>query len=441
MKKQKKKKNKFKKHLPEIIYGTCCVAVFSTMAFSIWHFLIKPDAQQVNINAPETPTTKIYAEVTATVPTETIQTIQTSETQFTTTAETSATTEVTTMTTQETTETTVPKKTTAEKILADMSIEEKVGQMFLIRTPRGYEDFTEYKAGGYIMFAVDFDGRTPTDIQNLLSDFQQNSEVPMIIAVDEEGGYVNRVSKFPQFRDTPFSSPQKLFAQGGFEAIKNDATEKAQLLKSLGINVNLAPVCDVSVNENDYIHGRSLGQDAEQTAIFAETVVKEMNNQGMGSVLKHFPGYGNNSDTHTGIVYDSRPYSTFLESDFVPFKAGIKAGCGCVMVSHNIVSCIDEKYPASLSSKVHQTLRKELNFDGVVMTDDLCMEAITQYTDGRNTAVLAIEAGNDMLISTDFVQQIPAVIDAVNSGEISEDRIDRSVLRILNWKISLGIIK
>ena len=213
------------------------------------------------------------------------------------------------------------------------------------------------------------------------------------------------------------------------------------MLKSLGINVNLAPVCDVSVNENDYIHGRSFGQDAEQTAIFAETVVKEMNNQGMGSVLKHFPGYGNNSDTHTGIVYDSRPYSTFLESDFVPFKAGIKAGCGCVMVSHNIVSCIDEKYPASLSSKVHQTLRKELNFDGVVMTDDLCMEAITQYTDGRNTAVLAIEAGNDMLISTDFVQQIPAVIDAVNSGEISEDRIDRSVLRILNWKISLGIIK
>ena len=302
---------------------------------------------------------------------------------------------------------------------------------------------------------MDFDGRTPTDIQNLLSDFQQNSEVPMIIAVDEEGGYVNRVSKFPQFRDTPFSSPQKLFAQGGFEAIKNDATEKAQLLKSLGINVNLAPVCDVSVNENDYIHGRSLEEEYKNLSsdlgmnekitflgeVKREDVVKEMNNQGMGSVLKHFPGYGNNSDTHTGIVYDSRPYSTFLESDFVPFKAGIKAGCGCVMVSHNIVSCIDEKYPASLSSKVHQTLRKELNFDGVVMTDDLCMEAITQYTDGRNTAVLAIEAGNDMLISTDFVQQIPAVIDAVNSGEISEDRIDQSVLRILNWKISLGIIK
>ncbi|MFR2848362.1 MAG: glycoside hydrolase family 3 N-terminal domain-containing protein [Hungatella hathewayi] len=136
---------------------------------------------------------------------------------------------------------------------------------------------------------------------------------------------MNRVSRYPAFRAEKFESPQKLYQNGGFEAVKNDTIEKSQLLKSLGINVNFAPVCDVSVNPEDFIYDRSFGKAAGETAQYVETVVGAMKEQGMGSVLKHFPGYGNNVDTHTGIAYDNRPYETFLTSDF-PSRRELTAG-------------------------------------------------------------------------------------------------------------------
>jgi beta-N-acetylhexosaminidase len=158
-------------------------------------------------------------------------------------------------------------------------------------------------------------------------------------------------------------------------------------------------------------------------------------------VLKYFPGYGNNVDTHTGIATDNRSYDTFVKSDFLPFEAGIEAGAGSILVSHNIVTSMDKDYPASLSAKVHEILRKDLSFNGVIMTDDLSMEAITKYTGNQKAAVLAVTAGNDLLIATDFDVQIPAVIAAVKDGTISEDQIDEAVLHVLIWKLTLGIIK
>lgn len=162
--------------------------------------------------------------------------------------------------------------------------------------------------------------------------------------------------------------------------------------------------------------------------------------EGMGSVLKHFPGYGNSADSHAGMVYDDRPYETFRTSDLLPFQAGIESGASMVLVSHNVVRCMDEKFPASLSPAVHRVLREELGYSGVIVTDDLFMEGARDFAPDSQTAVLAVQAGNDLLCCRDFEVQIPAVLDAVRAGEISESRIDESVLRILELKIDLGMI-
>ena len=304
----------------------------------------------------------------------------------------------------------------------------------------GMTKVTQYHLGGYILFARDFTGKTKEEVTASIQSYQNAAKVPLLIGVDEEGGTVNRVSKNANLRETPFASPQELYAQGGWDLIRSDTQEKCQLLQSLGINLNFAPVCDVSQDPQDFIYVRSFGQDAEQTAVYVQTVVGVMSEEHMGSVLKHFPGYGNNSDTHTGVAYDERPYETFVNSDFLPFQAGIDAGADMVLVSHNVVSCMDDQEPASISLPVHNILRNELGFDGVIITDDLVMEGVRQFAGDAEIAVRAAQAGNDMLCCTDFEVQVPAVIKAVETGEITEERLNESVLRILKMKIKLGII-
>ena len=330
----------------------------------------------------------------------------------------------------------------AQKILDDMTLEEKVGQMFIARCPEegAAQKAADYHLGGYILFGRDFEGKTRAEIVKNIQSYQDAADIPMFIGVDEEGGTVNRISTNPNLRAVPFWSPQDLYAEGGFDLIRSDTQEKCELLHSLGINLNFAPVCDVSQNPADFIYDRSFGKDAQQTAVYVQTVVETMRQEGMGSVLKHFPGYGNNADTHTGIAYDNRPYETFQSSDFLPFQAGIDSGANMVLVSHNVVNCMDSQSPASLSPKVHQILREELGFSGVIITDDLFMDGVRDYASDDQVAVLAVQAGNDLLCCMDFENQIPAVLEAVNSGEIPESRIDESVLRILELKIELGII-
>ena len=211
-------------------------------------------------------------------------------------------------------------------------------------------------------------------------------------------------------------------------------------LKALGINVNFAPVCDVSTDENDFIHARSFGKDAQATADYVSRVVPEYEAAGVACVLKHFPGYGNNVDTHTGIAVDERSYETFETSDFLPFSAGIAAGAPFVLVSHNIVNCMDDTLPASLSPKVHEILRGTLGFDGLIVTDDLAMDAVRSYAQDGSVAVLALQAGNDMIVTTDYQTQISQVIAAVQAGEIDEREIDAHVYRVLYEKQALGLI-
>ncbi|MCU6760966.1 beta-hexosaminidase [uncultured Roseburia sp.] len=330
----------------------------------------------------------------------------------------------------------------ARALLDEMSLEEKVGQMFFVRCPKenAAKMVTDYHIGGYLLFGQDFEENTPKEARENIQSYQEASEIPLLIGVDEEGGTVNRISRYPQFRKIPFLSPMELYEQGGLNAIEQDAQEKCEFLQELGINVNFAPVCDVSENPDDFIYQRTLGQGAEETAEYVKAVTAVMKDKKMASVLKHFPGYGNNTDTHTGIAYDKRPLKEFETSDFLPFQGGIDAGADLVLVSHNIVECMDETYPASLSEKVHRILREELGFTGVIITDDLVMDGVKEFAGQEQAAVLAVKAGNDLLCCTDFEVQIPAVLEAVKSGEISRQQIDESVLRVLRLKINLGLL-
>ena len=332
-----------------------------------------------------------------------------------------------------------------EKFLDSMTLAEKVGQLFFVRCPaeNAAEDVSTYHLGGYILFGRDTKDKTANELIQAIQSYQDAAAVPLLIGVDEEGGTVVRVSSNPHLRSEKFASPQRLYSLGGMERVVADAREKDVLLDALGFNVNLAPVADVSSNPNDFIYPRAFGQDAPATADYVSAVTAQMTADGMGSVLKHFPGYGNNEDTHTGIAVDERPYEDFVNSDFLPFSAGFKSGGAmtAVLVSHNIVECMDGELPASLSPNVHRILREELGFDGVVMTDDLAMEAVSAYAGDGAVAVMALEAGNDLVLTTDYRTQIPKVIGAVENGTLSEEAINTACRRVLRWKQALGLLE
>ncbi len=327
--------------------------------------------------------------------------------------------------------------------LSSMSLEEKVGQMILARCPDEEAETSarDYHLGGYVLFERDFKDKTAEEVSSAIRSYQDAAAIPLIMAVDEEGGTIVRISSNPQLADKKFRSPQKIYSEGGLDAIRADTVKKAQLLKELGLNLNLAPVADVSEDPSDYIYARTLGRPPEETGGFVAAVVETMQDQGLSSTLKHFPGYGNNRDTHTGIAIDERSLGSFRKNDFIPFEAGINAGAECVLVSHNIVLNMEKDVPASLSANVHRILREELMFTGVILTDDLSMDAIKEYTDGADPSVQAVLAGNDMLLTTDFAQSFDAVLTAVDAGKIPLETVDRAVMRILAWKYAKGIIQ
>ncbi len=328
-----------------------------------------------------------------------------------------------------------------EELISGMALEEKVGQMFFIQCPAEAErEIEKYAFGGVLLFSWNVEGMTAQKLSDFTASMQAASGIPLFIGTDEEGGTVTRISSNPNLRGEKFKSPRELYASGGWETVENSAGEMSQLLTGLGININFAPVCDISTAPGDFMYSRSIGLSPEDTALFTESTVEIFSAAGLGSVLKHFPGYGSNGDTHTGRAIDQRDMETFRTSDFVPFRGGIAAGATMVMMSHNTVVCMDPSLPASLSPEVNRVLREELGFDGVVITDDLTMSAVGDMTDSATAAVLAVAAGNDMICCADYAVQIPAVIAAVKDGTISEGRIDESVHRILAAKIALGII-
>jgi beta-N-acetylhexosaminidase len=326
----------------------------------------------------------------------------------------------------------------AEEFMKGMTLEEKIGQMLFPRfnLTNYTDDIPNKKPGGFVLFAYDF-VFNETFIQQYINKSQELSEanvgLPLGLAVDEEGGTVVRVS--PYHRDEGgFPSPQQIYNESGNDGILKIDQEKRDLLRKFFLNVNLAPVADISYNSSDYIYDRTLGRGPEESAEYIEKDVEGYVNDNFTCCAKHFPGYGNNIDTHGDIAIDKRSYEQFQNEDFLTFEAAIRKQIPMILVSHNIVLCKDKKYPASLSKAWHDILRNELNYTGLILTDDLSMGAIKKYTDNISEAVLAVNAGNDILLTSDYYKHYDALMKAANDGKITEETVDKACKRIIAWK-------
>lgn len=334
------------------------------------------------------------------------------------------------------TETSAPERDYTEEILEGMSLEEKVGQVILARFPdNAAEEMALYHFGGYTLYAKDFENHTPESISASLDEIGSMTSIQPFFAADEEGGDIVRISKYAAFSDKPLPSVQEALS-GGMTA-SEWSNMAADVLESAGINLDLAPVADVAESESDYIYDRTCGLGCGETGEVIAEIVRGFNGRNMVSCLKHFPGYGSNVDTHTGIALDNRTKVDFEQRDFLPFKSGIEAGAPMVMVNHNIVAAYNENVPASLAPEVHEALRG-LGFEGIIITDDLGMDAVALYTEDSYAA--AFLAGNDMLCTSDGAACFDSLYEAVKGGVITEKRLNESVLRIIRVKIEYSII-
>jgi len=321
----------------------------------------------------------------------------------------------------------------AQKKLEDLSTEEKIKQLLLVR----YNDKAVDALGGFVFFEKDFQNKEENEVISMINGVQEKSKIPLLTAVDEEGGKIVRISSNSKLRTTKFRSSKDLYDEGGFNLIAEDTVDKSKLLKKLGLNVNLAPVVDIADDVDAYMYERTIGKGKEITADYAKTVINASKGTDVSYTLKHFPGYGNNTDTHLSAAEDIRDYDTIINNDLIPFKAGIEAGAEAVLVSHNIVKSIDADNPASLSASVHNLLKVTLGFTGITITDALDMGALKDVDD---LYVKALLAGNELLIVTDYEEAIKEIQEALTNKQISENVIDDAALKVLAWKYYKGLM-
>ncbi|MDE5940436.1 MAG: beta-N-acetylhexosaminidase [Lachnospiraceae bacterium] len=335
----------------------------------------------------------------------------------------------------------------AESYYSEMSIENKVAGLFMV-TPEAItgvgtatqagsgtqEALSQYAVGGLIYFGQNILDKE--QITGMLANTASMSNYPIFLAVDEEGGDVSRVAN-SKVEVTKVDDMASVGA-GGDASLAAEAGETiGSYLKEIGFNVDFAPVADVA-GEGSALGNRSFGADPQVVGEMVASAVGGIEGTGVSACLKHFPGLGSTSeDTHDGRVEITKSIDEMRVSDFVPFSAGIEAGADFVMVSHATAPALDEdNVPSSLSKKViTDILRGELGFEGVVITDALDMTAITDYYTPEEAAVMALEAGADMLLMPeDFEKAYEAVLAAVQEGTISEERIDESLNRIYRVK-------
>lgn len=335
----------------------------------------------------------------------------------------------------------------AKKILKKMNLDQKIGQLYFIHSTGDFQQMKRLikkdHLGGITLFGPDFKGRTHAQFLREMDTYQKESLTGMFIATDQEGGTVSRINTNPLVSHSNFSSPQTIYAKSGLTGIANEDARVSRILKNNKINMNFAPVADVALNKNSFIYQRTLGKGYNQTARYIPVAVHAIQKENVAAVLKHFPGYGDAGDTHTGFAQINKKFSAYEEEDLLPFKAGIHAHVDGIMVSHIIIKDLDPLYPASLSTTAHQLLRKKLDYQGLIITDDLQMGAITEFAKKHqiNADILALKAGNDLLLGGDPETGIPAIKEAVEKKEISTKQIDKSVYRILKLKEKLRILK
>lgn len=339
-------------------------------------------------------------------------------------------------------------------IMADMTLEEKVAQMFMI-TPESLtgvgtviaagettrEAINQYPVGGLIYFSQNF--QTSEQTKTMLTNVQQYSQerigLPMFINVDEEGGLVTRFGNNSSFSFEKIENMRTIGDSGDTENAYDVGVKIGRFLSDLGFNMDNAPVADVLSNEaNTVIGNRSFGTNSK---IVSEMALAELNglaNQDIIGVYKHFPGHGaTEADTHEGYAYTNATLEEMMQNDLIPFIDGVKNGIDVIMVSH--IACPNvtaDDTPASLSSvMITEVLKNKLDFEGIIITDSLSMGAIVNQYSSAEAAIKAVDAGADILLMpADFQAAYNGLIEAVQNGTISEDRIDASVRKIIALK-------
>ena len=328
-----------------------------------------------------------------------------------------------------------------DKTVESMSQTEKLGQMVMIGIQGTKVDddslymLHQFHMGGVILF--DRNMKSPEQVKQLTSDLQaqSNEKVPLFIGIDEEGGDVVRMAE----KLTPPPSQKEIGATGDIEQAKTWAIKTAKSLKDIGINVNFAPVADVGSNDK-----RSYSTDTNTVIDFVRAATKGYQQENIIYSLKHFPGIGKGKvDSHIDSSSIDVAKEVLMTEDILPFKTIIdenEPNDYFILVSHLKYPALDEEYPASLSSKIMtDLLRNELGYKGIIITDDMEMGAVANHNDFRSIGVNAVKAGADIvLVCHEYEHQQEVylgLLDAVNSGEISQERIDESVKRIIKVKL------
>ena len=345
-----------------------------------------------------------------------------------------------------------------EEMLGDMTLEEKVCQLFMV-TPEALtgvgtvtqagtatqEAVNAYPVGGVIYFSQNLQDpdQTRTMLENTQRYAMERTGIPIFLSVDEEGGQVARVGSNPAFGVEKIGNMSDVGSRGDTQEAYEIGSTIGTYLSDLGFNMDAAPDTDVLTNpENQVVKYRSFGSDPELVARMAAAELKGLNDQGIIGMYKHFPGHGGTTaDSHEGYAYVDDTQEELKSGAFIPFQDGIDNGIQVIMVSH--ISCPNvtgDNTPATLSEMmITDILRGEMGFDGMVITDALNMGAITAQYSSSEAAVAALNAGADMLLMPeDFQSAYKGVLSAVESGTVSEERIDESVRRILEVKVSLG---
>ncbi len=329
--------------------------------------------------------------------------------------------------------------------MQNMSTEQMVGQLLIGSCPTddsAKSTLSKYALSGYVYTADNFFEMTADEIKSTIADYQSAASTAMIMAVEEEGGAVTALSDLDAFPEYDFYSVRDVFTEGGMSAVENDETQKAQLLSSVGINVNLAPVCDMATEFTQIMYSRSLGGTTEETAQYVSSATQISQSKGVSVALKHFPGYGTVEDSFEPVKVDSRDASQFEQNDFKPFEAGIDEGAHLVMMSNVLVEKMDPKCIASLSDYVHTVLRDELDFTGLIITDNLdYYDEYSDFANNKSVYVQAVLAGNDLVMVDDIESAYKDILAAVKDGTIDEDTLQRACMRVLAYKYTAGILK
>lgn len=345
----------------------------------------------------------------------------------------------------------------AEELMGEMSLREKVCQMLIVTpeqltgstgpvTQAGEETKTALEAwpvGGVIYFADNI--RTPEQVKGMIQSTQSYSGLGLFVSVDEEGGTVARVGNNPAMGSTSFPSMAKVAQEEGPAGAYQVGLTIGTELKELGFNLDFAPVADVNSNPaNPVIGSRAFSSDPREAAELVSACVTGFRDSGILCALKHFPGHGDTAaDSHNGAAVTSKTLEEMEECEFLPFVSGLEAGAPIVMVGH--ISCPEltgSNLPASLSQEmVTGILRQKLGFEGIVVTDSMQMAAVTDVYSSDAAAAAAVKAGVDIILMPDDLESaVNGILSAVENGELTEERIDESVKRILTVKMEQGIL-